>query len=434
MADGIKRVIVLLGDLLAVHLAVVVAFWVRFLGRPPAYNLDAYWRLAPWLSLVALVLLASFDLYEERWIPDQELRRRLTPTVALIASISVVISYLLGNLGFPRSVLVVSVLFSWPLLYGWRRLVLHWRYEQQPTHIVWIGSPPGPEDLHPILQWGYRPTVTVVAPACFQAGVTADLLVVGEEVEPEVKAEVFLDALSRHIPCIFKPSLLESLVAQASLVVSGQTPYLRLKPVELPWLNRWAKRLFDLAAASVLSLLLLPLGAAIALAIYLDDGRPVFYRQERVSLHGTPFWLWKFRTLERDHESKRGAGLTLPHDDGVTRVGRWLRISHLDEIPQLWNVLRGEMSLVGPRPERPHLVQGFSERHRGYPLRHHVPPGLTGLAQVQGHYLSSPEEKLQMDLTYVRSHSLWADLKILLRTISHLWHRPPDPPSSSLSS
>ncbi|MBX5466950.1 MAG: sugar transferase [Firmicutes bacterium] len=430
MRAGGWRALVLLVDLAVVHLAVLLAFEVRFAGRPPAYNLDAYLHLAPWISLVALALLASFDLYEERWIPPAELRQRLTPTVFLLAAITVVISYLLANLGFPRSVLVISIAFWWPMLYAWRRVWLHWHWEAVPTRILWVGSSPSAEELEAVLHLGYAPTVAVVDPEDFSPGRPVDVVVIGEAVPDRVKIAVFLDCLERRIPCLWRPSLYDGLVAQAHLTMAGPIPLLSLKPVEIPWIHRWVKRLFDLVASAVLMVLLSPVGLAIALAILLDDGPPVFYRQERVRLGGQRFLLWKFRTLERDHEAKRGVGLTPPDAPGATRVGRILRRTHLDELPQLWNVLRGEMSLVGPRPERPRFVEAFSQRYPGYGLRHHAPPGVTGLAQVLGHYFSSPEEKLHMDLTYLRSHTFWQDLKILIRTVSHLWHRPPDPPSA----
>jgi lipopolysaccharide/colanic/teichoic acid biosynthesis glycosyltransferase len=251
----------------------------------------------------------------------------------------------------------------------------------------------------------------------------ADVFLLDDSLSEPLKLSILNEAMHRKIRCLWQPSLYDTLVAQAQMTVVGQTPFLSLDPLPSPWVRRLSKRLLDTAVAAVLLLLSVPLDCAIALAILVDDGLPVLYRQERVTAGNQTFLMLKFRTMIRDYEKTRGHGLTLPGDPGVTRVGRILRASHLDEIPQLWNVLRGDMSLVGPRPERPQYVEQFSQQIAPYNLRHQIRPGITGLAQLSGHYLSSPEEKLKMDLTYSRHSSLWMDLKILLQTVEHFWKR-----------
>ncbi len=166
------------------------------------------------------------------------------------------------------------------------------------------------------------------------------------------------------------------------------------------------KRLFDLIFAAFGSLVLIPLLPIVSVAIWFDAGRPIFYRQERVGLHGRRFWIYKFRTME--------------NGDDVTRTGRFLRRTHIDELPQLWNILKGEMSMVGPRPERPEYVERFEKEIPNYALRHSVKPGLAGLAIVQKGYETTAEDalvKLPYDLYYVEHQSLTFDLSILLKTL-----------------
>jgi len=180
-----------------------------------------------------------------------------------------------------------------------------------------------------------------------------------------------------------------------------------------------AKRLIDIGAAAVGLILSLPVWGLIAVAIRLDDGGPVFFRQWRVGLHGRRFRILKFRTMRPDAE-KDGPKWACEKDPRVTRVGRFLRVTRLDELPQLWNVLKGEMSLVGPRPERPEFVEELAAELPMYNLRHLVPPGITGWAQIRYRYGSSKEDakrKLEYDLYYVRHLSLLFDLEIMLRTI-----------------
>jgi sugar transferase (PEP-CTERM system associated) len=187
-------------------------------------------------------------------------------------------------------------------------------------------------------------------------------------------------------------------------------------------LRRLIKRSFDLAAALIMLALAWPLMLLTALAIRIESGpgAPVFYRQERVGEHGRTFWLVKFRSMRTDAERDGVARFASTDDDRVTRVGRFIRKARLDELPQLWNVLRGDMSFIGPRPERPQFVDNFNANIRYYPLRHCVKPGLTGWAQLRYAYGASQEdaeEKLKFDLFYVKNHNLMFDLMILLQTV-----------------
>jgi lipopolysaccharide/colanic/teichoic acid biosynthesis glycosyltransferase len=161
----------------------------------------------------------------------------------------------------------------------------------------------------------------------------------------------------------------------------------------------------------------LPLLAACAAVVKLTSQGPVLYRQQRVGRGGRPFQLYKLRTMHLNAEAATGEVLARPDDPRLTRVGSTLRRYRLDELPQLWNVLNGTMSLVGPRPERPGFVGRYLTEVPGYAERFAVAPGLTGLAQINGEYLSSARNKLRYDLAYVANWSLWLDLSILLRTV-----------------
>jgi lipopolysaccharide/colanic/teichoic acid biosynthesis glycosyltransferase len=173
-----------------------------------------------------------------------------------------------------------------------------------------------------------------------------------------------------------------------------------------------------------MDLLILLLGAVIAvpvialLALYvrLRAGSPVFYRQVRIGRAGVPFELVKFRTMRRDAE-KFGAVLATTRDPRIVRGMAWMRSMRADELPQLWNVLKGEMSLVGPRPERPEFTEELGLSIPGYDRRHELPPGLTGLAQVQGRYDTDAVYKVGYDLQYLVNWSPVLDVQILLRTV-----------------
>jgi lipopolysaccharide/colanic/teichoic acid biosynthesis glycosyltransferase len=217
-----------------------------------------------------------------------------------------------------------------------------------------------------------------------------------------------------------------------------------------PMINTWPfKRLFDIAVSATLLVALLPLFGLVALAIVIDSVGPVFYSQIRVGQNrrrgadrrgdripvrvdqrrherrrilseGRLFRIHKFRTMVVDAEKEIGPVWALKDDPRVTRVGKWLRVTRIDELPQLWNVLKGEMSLVGPRPERPHFVGDFADRIPDYTERLRALPGITGRAQVEGAYDACEEDvrnKLRYDLLYVRNCRLSEDLRILFRTV-----------------
>jgi len=187
----------------------------------------------------------------------------------------------------------------------------------------------------------------------------------------------------------------------------GQSRYLRLK------------RVIDVVGVLVALPVVLPLSLAIALAIKLDSPGPAIFRQVRVGRRGVPFSMVKFRSMVVDSEVD-GAQFTADEDPRITRVGRILRRFRLDELPQLWNVLKGEMSLIGPRPEQVVFAKEYAEEIPFYNWRHHVKPGITGWAQVQQGYaagLSDTREKIEYDLYYVKHVSFWLDLSIVFRTI-----------------
>lgn len=198
-------------------------------------------------------------------------------------------------------------------------------------------------------------------------------------------------------------------------------PILSLRQTPLDGTNALLKRSFDVVVGSICLLLAAVPMLLIALLVKLEDGGPVFYRQRRMGLDGREFRLWKFRTMRVDAESA-GPQWSQRQDPRRTRIGSFLRRTSLDELPNLFNVLAGDMSLVGPRPERPEFIAEFKERIPNYMLRHKMKAGMTGFAQVRGYRGdTSLRKRIQHDVHYIRNWSLWLDLRILLATIGGVW-------------
>jgi Undecaprenyl-phosphate glucose phosphotransferase len=195
-------------------------------------------------------------------------------------------------------------------------------------------------------------------------------------------------------------------------------PFIHLRDSPLHGWNRLAKRAFDLVFTATVLVLLSPVLLAIALAVKATSSGPVFYRQERMGLDGQRFWMLKFRTMRVNAEASTGPVWASAGDLRRTPIGSFLRRFSLDELPQFVNVVRGEMSVVGPRPERPVFVERFRQTVPGYMLRHKVKSGITGWAQVHGlRGNTSLEKRIQYDLEYIERWSLWLDLRIILLTV-----------------
>ncbi|MDG7002042.1 MAG: TIGR03013 family PEP-CTERM/XrtA system glycosyltransferase, partial [Nitrososphaerota archaeon] len=215
--------------------------------------------------------------------------------------------------------------------------------------------------------------------------------------------------------------------------ICGRVPIEGLNPSALifadgfkvrPFL-RFARRLISIAISLFALLIVLPLLPIIILAVRLSSPGPIFFSQIRVGYRGRPFTIYKFRTMRADAEAN-GAVWATKNDSRVTSLGRFMRKTRLDEIPQLWNVLRGDMGFVGPRPERPEFVQWLTEEIPYYDLRHMIRPGITGWAQVRYQYGASLEEtkrKLEYDLYYIKHISLGLDLLIIFETVKTILFR-----------
>lgn len=231
--------------------------------------------------------------------------------------------------------------------------------------------------------------------------------------------QLLVEELARKSPEVsvrVAPTSYEAMMQLSSVESVGDIALVRL--ADGAGAREALKRAFDVGASACGLIVLAPLMLVVSAVIKLTSTGPVIFAQERVGRYGRPFTLFKFRTMVHDAEANTGPVLsTGKHDDRLTPVGRWLKLFRIDEIPQLWNVVRGDMSMVGPRPERQYFVEKFQQLVPTYERRHQVRPGITGLAQVCGGYHTDARDKLRFDLIYVSHQSFWLDLLILVRTL-----------------
>jgi exopolysaccharide biosynthesis polyprenyl glycosylphosphotransferase len=254
-----------------------------------------------------------------------------------------------------------------------------------------------------------------------------ETLVFTEILAPSLMPHVLAAASAAGITIAFAPPRIRVHAYDLTIETVGKQALIVAKPLRACQPGaRLAKRAFDLAIASLALLVFAPVMALVAAAISIEDGQPVLYRQERVGRGGKSFTIFKFRSMRMDAE-KNGACLATVGDARVTAVGKFIRRTSLDELPQLFNVLRGDMSVVGPRPERPVFVSQFEQLHARYAERHLVRPGITGWSQVYGKRvlgLGDVPDKLQGDLFYVENWSLFMDVAVCLKTAAEvLFHK-----------
>jgi Undecaprenyl-phosphate glucose phosphotransferase len=246
-----------------------------------------------------------------------------------------------------------------------------------------------------------------------------DHLYVALPPEQHVQMLELIESTSREcVDVKVVPDLLQVIALRARLEDLDGIPVININEPSLQGFNSIVKRGLDIVVAGVgLAILGVPL-TMIGLFVRMTSRGPVFYRQERTGLDGKPFTIVKFRSMYDDAERETGPVWTKPDDPRVTPLGRFLRRSNIDELPQLWNVLRGDMSIVGPRPERPHFVEQFRHKIPSYMLRHKVKAGLTGWAQVNGWRGNTPlEKRIEYDLYYIENWSVRLDLKIMWLTL-----------------
>ncbi|CCV65135.1 Exopolysaccharide biosynthesis polyprenyl glycosylphosphotransferase [Paracholeplasma brassicae] len=252
----------------------------------------------------------------------------------------------------------------------------------------------------------------------------ADDIILLEGLSERYKNNIMTYCLSKmHKRVYLIPKLYEINIVNSKIDQIRDTPVFVSQSLHLSLTQRFIKRATDIIIAIIGLIISAPILAVVALLIKFSDKGPVFYKQERVTRNNRYFTLIKFRTMIVDAEKHTGAVWQLENDPRVTKIGKLLRATRIDELPQLINVLKGEMSLIGPRPEREIFIQQFVQSIPDFKFRVNVKPGITGLAQVLGKYNSEPVDKLRFDLLYIRNYSFLLDIKILFLTVKAVLDR-----------
>jgi exopolysaccharide biosynthesis polyprenyl glycosylphosphotransferase len=451
-----RQALLFAGDLLCVILAVVTSWavwiWIDGALQDPIGFLRSKDALTPFLLLGPLWFFLIFHLYDPHVAFSQERTMfglALATGTSLIPYLGLYFFAAPGSL--PRVAILVFLCSVAAFEFGWRMLAIRlFTLPRLQRPVLIMGGGGGGAVILRVLTQDVpghfricgmidddpekRGTKMQGAPVLGgwevlqntvqQQGISVLVLAITGRIRPEL-FQAILDCQERGVEVIRMPALYESLLGRVPIGYLSADWLLTsfLDSVRLYDLYSPLKRLIDILIALVGLLVTLLLFPFIALLIRLDSRGPILYRQERSGKGGHSIWVWKYRTMVQDAEPDGEARWASLSDPRVTRIGKWMRRTRLDELPQFWNVLRGDMSLIGPRPERPEWIAQLEQQIPFYRARLLVPPGLTGWSQVNYGYVRTVEDtalKLEYDLYYIRHRSLLLDFKILLRTLGTL--------------
>jgi len=415
MATGICLFLV---NIFVLNAAFLLSFLIRYGDDIPKYCFSAYKNTFIFLTLIQMLSLASFGVYKSRFRSSWNLFRRIFSGLFFGTLLSVAFVYVFRVRwgAFPTSVFVLASVINLIMIFKLNQYVLKAKKKIKKKVVVVSDS-----DVDDIA--GKKTVVERIGSneiGSLLKHADVDEVIIYERIQNEKDLNLLIYLIQKlRIEVVFDPSIYLELLSGRingdesfgflSTFVGGKRDA-----------EEFLMRGLDMLGSMLILLISAPVLMVIFLLIKATSPGPVFYKQQRVGKDGKIFTLYKFRTMVRDAEKGVGPVLARRDDPRVTKVGRILRIARLDELPQLINVLRGDMSLVGPRPERPHFVKQHKALHE---LRLAVKPGLTGLAQIRSFYDLKPQHKIKYDYLYIQKRSLLLNIYILALTIPAVFSR-----------
>lgn len=421
----------------------VVAFLIRFGGTLPSFNFSGFLTIAPLVVIAHVMMLGASGLYDPETYDDTwTIVGRTIASVVLGILATAALAFFGGTAtaSFARSTLLIALPTLIVFLTAWRYLFLRFgsiRWPKQRILVVGGGTVAGEivDELAARAHWGWSCAGVIddggepvserlaglvtgglgdLGGIVSAGGVDRIVFANPDRLRDTIERIVFDPAI--RVPIDVVPSAYEVLLGTFDSRL-GDIPLSHVNLHRVSGFRSAVKRFTDIVASLLGIVIVSPALVASAIAILMEDGPGVVYRQERVGKDGRIFTMYKLRTMVRDAEAQSGPVLACEGDPRITSVGRVLRRYRLDELPQLVNILKGDMSFVGPRPERPHYVEEYARTIPGYLERHSVRPGVTGLAQVSGGYATTAAQKLKYDLIYIFHSDTAMDLRIAAETV-----------------
>jgi len=418
-------------DILIFHLSFLMAFYTRYNGERPIFNYSAYQSAMPYI-MFAFILINTFSgiytLYNKRFIDVLS----ITFISQILMSILIMAMTFFGRwFAFPRTIVLINFLISTLLLVVWRIMVLEIYIKNSGSSKVMVIGDKNQcrEAVYNFKSSGTRQyEITSAAFDDYFDNIKKNIddtnvfyLLDINSLEEERK---ILSYLTRHNKRIFLGTSFGNILRMNNRIMNiDDESLIAIAKFEISSEKDTVKRIIDIIVSMIMIVITSPIMIIAALLIKLTSKGPVFYKQVRITRNQKEFEILKFRSMHIDAEELSGPVLAQAEDPRVTKVGKYLRSLRIDELPQLFNVLKGDMSLIGPRPERPYFVEQFQDNNSYYYLRHTVRAGITGYAQVYGKYSTDFNSKLKFDLLYIKNYSLVMDIQILFQTIKILFDK-----------
>ncbi len=418
VGNKLRKAGLFIGDIALLYFSLFVALTLRY-GSLPSKEL---WRAhaLPFLFIYLLWTLIFYiaGLYEiEKFLSATALRNQIFKTMATVGALTVIFFYFIPVFGIsPKTNLFINLAIASIFIWAWRMLFFNASVRGSKIKIYFFGKEIKEirnfsEYLYLRPQLGFNPVNFIKF---------ADIIVIPEEIKEdrEITRELYQMALSGKTIIPFD-KFYESVTGKIPVSLISEKWFLENLSEMYKQNFEKTKRVFDIAMAIIFAIPTLIITPFVAIAIKLNSKGTVFYKQERVGKNGKVFKIIKFRSMVANAE-KNGAEWEKPekNDGRITFVGNIFRKTRIDELPQIWNILKGDLSFIGPRPERPEFMEELEEKIPHYSMRHLVKPGLSGWAQINFSEASAKDapEKLQYDLYYVKNRSIMLDLTILLKT------------------
>ncbi|MBU2699037.1 exopolysaccharide biosynthesis polyprenyl glycosylphosphotransferase [Sporomusaceae bacterium BoRhaA] len=421
----LRKLALLMGDMSLLFIATYLAiFVVSYFGRQQLI-LTSYLNMSPIMVIAAGILFNVNGLFSLSRKKYSEVLLSLVVSIFNLFIIMMAASFFLREFDYSRSVLVITAFFEFTFLAAWK--YLFWRVDKssmQPNNVLVVGSQSKSFRIvarltaQPHLNYHVRYVCTDYKEDSWKkAAIEIDLVILCSDIGLEEKAAIVHFCHVHGKQVFIVPDFYDLFCSGSELDKIDDIPVFRAQYLKPTLEQRSLKRILDLVVAGTTMLFLWPLFLIIAIAVKLDSQGPIFYSQVRTGRDEREFSVLKFRSMRQDAEQLTGPVLAAENDPRITSIGRFLRATRMDELPQLLNVLSGDMSIVGPRPERPVFVEQFKQEIPEYLYRHNVKPGITGMAQVYGKYNTTPNNKLIYDLMYIQKCNVLTDLVIMLQTV-----------------
>jgi len=408
-----------------VLLGFYLAFMIRFNMNPSPHNIQPYFDSIPYIIVATLVIFYIYNIISTIKKSLFENAVIIFISLLLINIATIAIAFFNRGFAFPRSIFLIGFVIQFLLIFTTKYLIIKFIVSKRVGKDILIAVD-SMEEAEYIAKKilldknnfdNIRYICHNINKKTYELIDTVDKIYIGDSIGNNDKLNIINYCSEKGkaiylIPSLYEISLVDFKVSQVDDLL-----VFKIEDLGLTYEQRVIKRILDITISSIGLIITSPLIMIISIIIKLYDGGSVFFKQERVTENNKVFNLYKFRTMIEDAEKHTGPVLATEKDTRITPLGRFLRASRIDELPQLFNVLKGDMSIVGPRPERPFFAEQFNEEIDGFKYRVYVKAGITGLAQILGNYSTDPKTKSKYDLLYIKNYSLLLDIKIIFNTI-----------------